>query len=146
MRAIRRLFGAIKEARLACRANPRFSEPRSWRVGNGQEDGTDTVYSPRLRDHLHLAMPGCQFVASIAPCRWTSPPDDGQAPYVATDRRSVIGLQIDPGAVIGDGGSRDAGVQEEPRREKLRGRGQVGGDLLFEHRTGNFIDHPHPDG
>lgn len=46
-----------------------------------------------------------------------------------------VGLKIDPGAVIGDGGGRRSGVQEEPRREELRVRRQVRGNLLLEDRA-----------
>ena len=49
---------------------------------------------------------------------------------------SEIRLKINPGAVVGDGGGSRAGVQEQPRRQELRGGGQVGGDLLLEDRAG----------
>jgi len=48
---------------------------------------------------------------------------------------SEVCLQVDPGAVVGDGGGGRAGVQEQPRRQELRGGWQVGGDLLLEHRA-----------
>lgn len=59
---------------------------------------------------------------------------------------SIIRLHVDPGAVVGDGGGRRAGVEEEAWRQELRGSGQVGGDLLLEGCAGDLVDHSHPDG
>ena len=58
---------------------------------------------------------------------------------------SEIGLEVDPGAIVSDGGGCRPGVQEQPRRQELRGGGQVGGDLLLEDRAGNLVDDTHPD-
>ncbi len=55
-------------------------------------------------------------------------------------RPSEIGFQVDPGAVVGDGRGRRAGVEKQPRRQELRRGGQVGGDLLLE----DLVDHTDP--
>jgi hypothetical protein len=50
-----------------------------------------------------------------------------------------VRLEVDPRTVVGDGGGRGAGVQEQPRRQELRRGGQVGGDFLFEDRAGDLV-------
>ena len=57
---------------------------------------------------------------------------------------SKIRLDADPRTIVGGGGR--AGLHEQPRRQELRGRWQVGDDFLLEHRAGNLVDDAHPDG
>lgn len=65
--------------------------------------------------------------------------------YRYSEKGSKVRLKVDPGAVVSDRGGGRAGIEEQPRRQELRRGGQIGGDLLLEHRARDLVDDAHPN-